>query len=764
MFMGKPLVFADAESFSEAPLVKNKTFTGHNSSCGAHIYAMHPSTEALMWSYQDDIDGDPQLWDCTDPDTPDMPEDLHEMLMACVRGDAWFVAWNGIMFDRLILKHVHGIDIPAAHCIDLMYLARLANLPASLEKCGIVLGLPDDKAKLKTGKALINLFTKPAKRTRKKVVTWVRNNRYTHPEKWAEFCGYGLQDTVALAAIWKKIPKVNWTGARGDFERRLIVADTAINDRGVRVDLVLAKAAKEAGELHAATMAEDAMDAYGINVASNEQFLEHLAELWPSRAIQTSGKGAAAKGTLNELLRDPDIPDEARDLIEDRMDVTSKGGGKFTPLIVGCGDGDRYYGAWEYGKAQQTMRWTGSRAGLMNVSRGHYHDGDEGVWPGDEQELTRAIKLLKKGRRRFRRYDVPKLTASVTRACLIPDAGDDCLQVCDFSNIEGRLAFALAGGLHGVQKFIDADNGGDGVYEKAAAGMFGIPVVDVHKEQRQIGKLVSLSSQYGSAVAGFVQFAAGYGFDVAAMCKRLAGTLPADVWARSASAYEFCKQMRMNMAKLDRKQWRIVWCLIQMWRADAERDAGLVSLWDELNSKAIAAVQRPGTSQWAGARVRRDGKKAFRFEVPVDGRGKPRPWLYMELPSKRIVMFAHPELKRSRSIEDGEDPDKHTGRINIHYKAPSDKTGVWTTQRLYGGKLLAIGTQSTARDFQAEAIVRVHEDKQKIVLHVHDEIGTSHNTLKNSYNLKDRMCIVPEWFAEWFPLTGSSDLMPVYSK
>lgn len=761
MFQGKPLFFADAESFSEAPLVKNKPFTGHTATCGAHIYAAHPSTDPLMWSYVDGVQGDGQLWDCTDPETPDMPDDLREGFEACARGDAWFVGWNNIMFDRLILKECHGIDIPAGNCIDLMYLARLANLPASLEKCGQVLGLPEDVAKLKTGKALIRLFCKPVKRTRKKVVTWLRNDRYTHPEKWAEFCGYGLRDSVALPYIWKKIPKLNWTGPRGDFERRLIVADAAINDRGVRVDLKLAKAALDCGLEHAATLAAEAEETYGINVASNEQFLNQLAEVWPSRAIQTSGKGAAAKGTLNDLLRDPDIPDEAREMIEDRMDVTSKGGGKFLPLIVGCGDGDRYFGAWEWGKAAQTLRWTGSRAGLMNVARGTYHDGDEGVWPGDEQELSRAIRLLKKGRRKFRRYDVPKLTASVTRACLIPDKGDDCLQVSDFSNIEGRLAFALAGGLHGVQKFIDADNGGAGVYEKAAAGMFGIPIEEILKDQRQIGKLVSLSSQYGSAVAGFVQFAAGYGFDVAAMCKRLAGTLPDDVWARSASSYEFCKQMRMNMAKLDRKQWRIVWCLIQMWRADAERDAGLVTLWDELNRKAIAAVQRPGTSQWAGARVRADGKKAFRFEVPVDGKGKARPWLYMELPSKRIVMFAHPTLRRSKAIEDGE--DEHTGRINIHYKAPSDKTGMWVEQRLYGGKILAIGTQSTARDFQAEAIVRVHEDRQKIVLHVHDEIGISHK-ITSSYDLRSRMCIVPDWFAPWFPLVGSCDMMPVYSK
>lgn len=758
MWNGKKLFFCDAESFSAAPLVKSRPLNGHDASCGPWVYAEDPTTEILMWSYCTGVDGAPALWDATNPDTPDMPDEMREGLLACERGDMYAAWWNGNQFDRLLVKELHGINIPVEHCIDLMLLARQACLPAGLSGCCAALNIPEDQCK-QPGKALIQFFCKPYYSRKGGVKTLSRRTRDTHPEKWAEFCSYGFYDTVAMVAIWKRMPKINWNGPRGDFERRLIAADSAINDRGVRIDTRLAKVtldtlANSKQDLSASTEAE-----HGVNLASNDQFLQTLAAAWPQRHIQISGKGAAAKGTLLEYLRDPDIPDAASALIYDRMELTSKGGGKFQQILCGTSADGRYRGGYEYGRAARTLRWGGSRAGFMNMSRGYYHDGDEGQWSWDEKELTRGISMLHKGTAHLR-YDINKLAASVTRSTLLPDEGEE-LHVSDFSNIEGRLAFYLSGGIHGVQKFIDQDKGGPGVYELAAAGMFGIPVSEVTKDQRQIGKLVSLSSQYQSAVAGFVQFAKGYNFNVLAMCERLTGTLPREYWNRSASSYEFALLTRQNMGGLIKKHWRIVWCLIQMWRDNAERDCGLVSMWNKLNEAAINAVVNPGRKFWAGARVRADGKRAFSFTVPCNSKGDPKPWLFMELPSERVIMFASPEVRRKKKVDDPD--DVYTGKLELMFKGPDEDTGVWTTQRLYGGKVMAIGTQSTARDFQGEAIVRVHEAGERIVIHVHDEIGT---TVKpgHTYDLRGQMCIVPDWFAQDFPLTGSFDIMQLYRK
>lgn len=757
-----PITFLDAETFSYQALRKNKPLNGHDATCGGWEYAQHHSTEALMWSYQDGTDGTPYLWDATDPDTPYMPKALCDQIAEAQRGERYLCAHNGINFDRLILKYVHKMDVPVYMWLDTMLIARQANLPSSLKGLGAVLQVSDQK--LEEESKLIQFFCKPFFKRAKGQRTLERRTRDTHPDKWADFCRYGLRDTVTLAAIWKKIPKINWTGPRGDFERRMIYWDSVINDRGFRVHRELAIAARDAVANYKGDLFEETHDEHGINIASNDQFLATLQDLWPAKHIPQGGKGAATKGTMQEYLRDPDIPDAARELIGQRMEATSKGGGKFEQLLYGSAITGRYRGAFEYGKASTTLRWTGSRFGAMNLARGTYHNGDEGVWSWDERELDRGINMLLKGTARLR-YDIPKLAASVTRACILPDEGEE-IHVSDFSNVEGRLAFALAGGARGVQKFIDADNGGPGVYELAAAGMFGIPVADVTKDQRQIGKLISLSCQYGSGVSGFCGFAKGYNFNVEAMCDRLAGTMPDKYWRRSHSMYEFFRKMRLGMGGLNERNFRIVWCLIEMWRDAAEKESGLVTLWHNLENAAFNAMRHPGRAFWAGERVRADGKRAFKFWQPVrKATNKPRPWLFMELPSGRVVMFAQPELrqKTSTEIDPATGEKQKSTKLELVYQGADEETGVWGTQKLYGGKIMAIGTQSTAREFQAESIVRVCEDGKKVILHVHDEIGAS-IPKTDPYKLRERMCVVPQWFWQDWPLTGSASVLPYYQK
>lgn len=757
-----PITFLDAETFSHAALKKNKPLNGHDATCGAWEYARHPTTETLMWSYQDGVDGQAYLWDATDPVTPHMPRALRRQIEEAQRGERYLCAHNGINFDRLILTHQHDLPVPVYMWIDTMLIARHANLPSSLKGLGAVLRVEDQK--LEEESKLIQFFCKPFFKRAKGQRTLTRRTRDTDPEKWADFCRYGLRDTVTLAAIWKKIPKINWTGPRGDFERRMIYWDSVINDRGFKVHRELAIAARDAVANYKGDLADETLEEHGINIASNAQFLATLQDIWPAKHIPQEGKGAATKGTMQEYLRDPDIPDAAKELIKQRMEATSKGGGKFEQLLYGSALDGRYRGAFEYGKASTTLRWTGSRFGAMNLARGTYHNGDEGVWSWDERELDRGINMLLKGTARYR-YDIPKLAASVTRACIIPDDGEE-IRVSDFSNVEGRLAFALAGGARGVQKFIDADNGGPGVYELAAAGMFGIPVSTVTKDQRQIGKLISLSCQYGSGVSGFCGFAKGYNFNVEAMCDRLAGTMPDAYWKRSHSMYEFFRKLRLGMGGLNERNFRIVWCLIEMWRDAAEKESGLVTLWGNLERAAMDAMRHPGRMFWAGERVRADGKRAFKFWQPIrKATGKPYPWLYMELPSGRIVMFAQPELREKTTviIDEKTGKKKKSSKLELTYQGADEETGVWGTQKLYGGKLMAIGTQATAREFQAESIVRVCEDGQKVILHVHDEIGTS-TPKKDPYDLQKRMCVVPDWFWKDWPLTGSASVLPYYQK
>lgn len=159
-------LFLDFETFSEADLKK----------VGSYAYAEHPTTEVLICTYA--FDDEPvQVWDCTDGS--DMPGDLHRALRRLVKPNSRIkMVWhNGSMFDRLIMKHCWGFDIPVSNTIDTMIWAFRHALPGSLDALCEVLGVSADNAKDKRGKALIQRFLNRRRRTTKSAVTPPKRTR-----------------------------------------------------------------------------------------------------------------------------------------------------------------------------------------------------------------------------------------------------------------------------------------------------------------------------------------------------------------------------------------------------------------------------------------------------------------------------------------------------------------------------------------------------------------------------------------------------------
>ncbi|MBU4721714.1 hypothetical protein IF159_24040, partial [Salmonella enterica subsp. enterica serovar Typhimurium] len=142
------LLYLDLETFSEADLKK----------VGSYAYAEHPSTEILLAIYAID-DGEVHCWDCTADDK--MPDDLKRALRQVQRHKAKIVGQNFLMFDRLVIKNVWGIELDPRDIIDTMICAFRHSLPGSLAALCEVLQIDEDLAKDKRGKALINRFSKP---------------------------------------------------------------------------------------------------------------------------------------------------------------------------------------------------------------------------------------------------------------------------------------------------------------------------------------------------------------------------------------------------------------------------------------------------------------------------------------------------------------------------------------------------------------------------------------------------------------------------
>lgn len=730
-------LFLDFETFSEADLKK----------VGSYAYAEHPSTEVLICTYA--FDDEPvQVWDCTDGS--DMPGDLHRALRRLVKPNSRIkMVWhNGSMFDRLIMKHCWGFEIPVSNTIDTMIWAFRHALPGSLDALCEVLGVSADNAKDKRGKALIQRFSKPTPKNYK----IRRYTAETHPDEWALFIKYAVSDITAMREVFHKLPR--W--GNSEFEDRVLELDQLINDRGFKVDVALAEAAIEAVEKHKAQLQEEAQRKYGGSLTGKD-FLPILRELAPAHRIYN-----AQKSTLNDLLADDDLPDDARTIIEMRLGAASTASTKYNPLLLGRSSDDRRRGCLQYGGAKRTLRWAGKGFQPQNLARGYYHD----------EELDKGISALLKGRA-HRRFDVAKLTASTVRSCIIPEAGHKFV-VADYSNVEGRGLAWLAG----EETALDTFRAGLDIYCVTAGKMFGMEPDYIKKERkdlRQIGKACELGLGYEGGVGAFVTFAKNLGLDLIEMAKTMDGTFPDHIWAATARGYEWA---RIQEAKrpphpgekddrpsyiLDKKVWRTCDAIKRMWR---ESHPETVAFWRDLKDGILAAVRNPGREFWAGAQLRRNGERAIRIwrtvETDSSGRKVPGWWLCIELPSGRILSY--PGIGVSVTKETDEDGRVNTN-VRIKYQGENQLTRQWTTLYTHGGKACENLVQALCRDLLAYAMLNVERGGYPIVLSVHDELvcetpDTQEYTVSE---LEKLMCALPGW-AEGFPLAAEGNEMSRYAK
>ncbi|UPU16042.1 DNA polymerase [Serratia phage vB_SmaM-Otaku] len=731
-------LFLDTETYSDVDLKK----------CGAYAYAEHPSTEIMICTYAFD-DEKVQAWDATDGSR--MPRDLKRALRELSKPDteSRLVMQNGLLFDRLLMRECWGYDIPPANIEDTMIMAFRHALPGSLDALCTVLGVDEQNAKDKAGKALINRFCKPTPKSYK-----VR--RYTadtHPDEWAKFIKYARSDIISMREVYYRIP----TWGNTEKENEILVLDQLINDRGFCVDVELAKAAIEAVTLHKQELQAEAAKEYGSGL-TGATFLPTLRDLAPAHEILN-----AQKSTLNDLLADPDLPDGARELIEMRLGAASTASTKYAPLLLGLSRDGRRRGCLQYGGAKRTLRWAGKGFQPQNLARGYYAG----------EELDKGIAALLKGRA-HRRFDVSKLSATTVRSCIVPAPGKKFV-VADYSNVEGRGLAWIAG----EQTALDVFAAGRDIYCETAGKMFRLDpgfIKENRKDLRQIGKACELGLGYGGGVAAFLQFAKNLGLDLYQMAQDMDGTFPDHIWAAARRGFEFARIQEKNKRApkgkkadrpsydLPRKVWMTCDAIKRMWR---ESHPETVAFWQDLEDAAQAAIKNPGRAFWAGARVRENGDRAVKitrtFTRDENGDKVPGWWLKVELPSGRVLSY--PGIGLSVEIEVDEDTGKKNKRVRIKYQGENQTTRQWGWQFTYGGKLAENIVQALCRDLLAWSMPVVEAAGYPIILSVHDELitETPDDDRYNVAELEAAMCHLPSW-ARGFPLAAEGDIMYRYRK
>lgn len=757
-------LFLDTETFSGVDLKK----------VGAYAYAEHPTTEIMICTYAID-EGRVQTWDCTE--SPTMPRELRKALRHVSRKKAKIVMANGLLFDRLVIREKWGIDLPVSQIEDTMIMAFRHALPGSLDMQCQVLGVDAEHAKDKAGKALIKRFCKPTPKTYK----IRRYTRETHPEEWAKFLRYAALDIIAMREVYWRIP--DWGNTPKEDE--ILLIDQLINDRGFYVDVDLANAAIKAVQAHKEELKEEAWERFGGKLTGND-FLPILRDIAPAFTIHN-----AQKSTLNDLLEDPDFPDEGKALIEMRLGASSTASTKYNPLVNGLSADGRRRGCLQYGGAKRTLRWAGKGFQPQNLARGEYSDDHEGKIKRREGEsdvsfwvrshmLTNGINSLLRGTAHWA-YDISKLTASTVRGCIIPAKGKKFV-VADYSNVEGRGLAWIAGEKTALMVF----KAGRDIYCETAGKMFGLDpdyIKANRKDLRQIGKACELGLGYGGGVAAFLQFAKNLGLDLYTMADVMKGTFPDHIWAAAKRGYEYA---RINEAKrppkpgkkderptyiLPKNVWLTCDAIKRMWR---EAHPKTVAFWAELEDAVLCAIRNPGKAYWAGANVRPDGRKALKivrtkakhdptFDEERDDPDAAGWWLKIELPSGRIMSY--PGIALSVTTEIDEDTGKKRTSTRIKYQGENQTTRQWGFQYTYGGKLTENIVQALCRDILAWSMPGVEAAGYEIVLSVHDELITEVPDTDDytTEELCAMMCNLPIW-AKGFPLAAEGDIMYRYRK
>lgn len=529
-------------------------------------------------------------------------------------------------------------------------------LPGSLEKAAVALDL-QFKKDMKGSRAML-AFAVPDPRT----------GEFRNPaddlEKYNLMVEYCKADLEVERELDKRLFKLT------DKEKQIWLLDQEINERGLEIDVYAASKAAKISESEKEKLDKKMREVTENAVATCNAVKQITDFLRDNGANDIEG---IAKNDILDALKDDSLSEVCKTVLNLRRDAAKSSTAKLESMLKRVNKANRIQNTLQYHGAA-TGRWAGRGIQIQNFPRGEH----------DEQDIENFFDCLKTDTPLELFFDKPlSIISSSLRGFIIPKAGAEFVGA-DFSSIEARVLAWLAG----EDKVLDIFRGHGKIYEAAASEIYKVPLENIDKKQRQIGKVAVLALGYGGGKGAFKSMAAAYGVEVSD-----------------------------EDAELIKTKWR-----------DAHRR--IVNYWYALETAAQAAV--------------RNKKKVFSVgpenrQVKYVCNGS---FLWCQLPSGRSLCYPYPEI---REVETPWGEKKE----GLTYMTEAPPTNKWGRIKTYGGSLSENIAQAVSRDVLADAMLRLKENNFSIVATIHDEIlcevGDNSNNSNLVETLEALLAVSPEW-------------------
>jgi len=612
-------------------------------------------------------------------------------------------------FDREIWDYVcvddHDFpEVPLKQWFCTQAQARIAGLPSALDKSAKALGLKVRKSL--TGNALINKCCVPP---------------YSEdPQDYADLGAYCLQDFVVMDKVARSIPMLTQE-ALEEYQLNEI-----INNRGIKIDRPLARAASQYAEAERAeinTKLEKVSCKFITKCTQYKRVGTWLRECLEDDGLEDVVKlmiryktDKVTKETLKKYSADKNVranilagheegvfklPGDILEVLSLMEDAGGSAVSKFGRMDQKADpDDDRVRGVLRYAGAASTIRY--SSMGLQ------VHNFRRDAFSYDEVMHLRAQmlegRLLKNMDGEY--VSVMDTLGKLVRGAIIPAKGK-VFVVGDWNAVESRMNAWVSGEQSKLDMFIR----GECPYEYAAEGIYGRKITKENDPyERGVGKVVDLACGFLGGVGALRSMAAQY-----------------RVYVDPKKEESIVKGYRAKHPKI-------------------------VAFADALLSAAHRAVKYPDTVQ-----VARSVSYTFNSK---DGA------LYCTLPDG-ITKLRYPDCRFEMKAVPWDETEFRPQLTALKAAfTPRADVQEWTRHGLWRGIFIENVVQASCAKLLRECIADCEEEKLPVVFHVHDEIilEVDEDEAEGAVKLlQEIMEYTPDWL-KGLPLVAKPEIMLVYGK